>query len=530
MKKRNLLIIVLCLVLSVLTVLQSLKGTATSARFTHGTIEKMEGDWSEAVPQGDNMVKITFSYEVPGDISLPDAYLYMNSYGTSFDVFVDGEERFLHHGVQDGYAHLIKLGEANGGDQITLEFTVGAADNFLNLHRSDLYLGDQAGITSQILRENAYVFVFCLFSAMLFVVVLILAAMFRKILQPEMYEALLSLGMFILTAGIWVLTDSRLLLLATSNVPTVALISYLAFFSMPMFMLRFVRQMVDIGRRSYAVFMTLYLAILIVFSVNYLLNFFNSLLPAIAEQVMFVPTIVMVWLYGIRQLRRDADYKLKLVLMGYACYSIGCVVMLVTYYADPFSHYTRYYMLGIAGFIIFLFDTACRSIYEQMQRSVNLEVQAKLAYRDVMTDIGNRAAFREQQAVDRTYPGSIAYLMADINNLKITNDTLGHSVGDELIIRTANCLREALDGKGECYRIGGDEFLARLTDLDEAQAAKYVRRFYTLVEEENAKSELKLSVACGFVLAGTEPKDLDALLRDADAAMYREKQRIKSGA
>jgi len=529
MKKQSVLIIALCLVLSALTVVQSLGGTATSARFSRGSIEEMEGAWSEAEPQQDGTIKITLSYEVPQELSLPEAYLYMNSYGTLFDVYMDGELRYSHYEDQDGYAHLIRLGAAYGGEELALEFTLYAADNFVRLRSSSFYLGDQIGIFYQILTENSYVFVFCLFAAMLFITVLVLTVMFRKILQPDMGEALFALGMLILTAGVWVLTDSRLLLLATTKISTVALISYLAFFSMPIFMLRFVRQLLDIDRRAYRLLMTAYVAILVTFAVNYLLNIFNSLASAVAEHCMLVPTMAVVWLCGVRQLRRGAEYKLELVLTGYACYSAGCIGMLVSYYIDPFSHYTRYYMLGIAGFILFLFDTACHSVYEQMQRSVNLEVQAKLAYRDVLTNIGNRAAFHEKQEADRAYPGSIAYLMADINNLKVTNDTLGHSEGDELIVRTANCLCSALEGKGECYRIGGDEFLARLTDLNEEQAAGYVRRFYALVEKENANSELKLSVACGYGFAGGASKDLDALLRSADSAMYREKQRIKSG-
>ncbi len=114
----------------------------------------------------------------------------------------------------------------------------------------------------------------------------------------------------------------------------------------------------------------------------------------------------------------------------------------------------------------FLISAACTVLYEQVQENANVAIYARMAYMDTMTGLGNRTAFLEENKSNATFPGMISYIMMDANNLKKINDTLGHNKGDELIVTIAKCMRTAVGDSGQCYRIGGDEFVIILKNKD----------------------------------------------------------------
>lgn len=522
MKRKALLAVAaFSILLAICTLLLSAQGKTDHTTFLRGFLAEEGGSWSEEEGQP------VYTYQMPEGDNFLRAYLYMNTYGTEFEIYSRGEMIYSHSGVRDGYAYLVFVGELHSGDSLVIRFPGASVDG---LQGSTMLIGDAIGITYRIVSESVYVFVFCLISFVTVVVILVLALMFRKVLTPQQRNALISLSLFVLLATIWVLTDSRLLLIFTSCTGMVALISFLAFLSMPIFMVNFMRLMLNINSRIITVLLAMYIIVLNVYSLNYIFGLFDAMIPAVIEHVLMVITIAALWALALRRPHSEHDSKFPLVLMGYACYSISAFVMLLRYYVEPFSSYTRAYMLGIACFIVLLFVAACRDIYDQMQRNVKLEVQAKLAYLDAMTNIGNRAAFYQQCAEDETTPGTITYLVADVNNLKLTNDTLGHAEGDKLIIQAANCLQKAVEGQGQCYRLGGDEFVVRIPGLTQEQALACTKHLNELVREANETSELKLSIAVGCAWTGEEPKDLHALLERADAEMYREKQKMKSNA
>lgn len=529
MKKRILLAV--AAVLAALCLIQSVTLSAglDNMELLSGRVQELDGVWTEEEPIEDGTQWVSYTDYLEDGTFFRRAYLYINTYASTFEINVNGVLCYTHASARDGYAHLAQVGDTNGGAKVEIRFLLSGASSFVNLQSSTFYFGEPTGITRLILSESAYVFVFCIFGAFLALAVFVITFMFRKMLAKGQAGAMVSFGLFILLADIWVLTDSRLLLLATERTAAVALTSFLSFLAMPVFMLRFVRQMMEMDNLAFRALTWLYVINFYAYAVDYLIEAFDLMIPVMVAHSLLLVAMAVVWTSGLRKLRSEPSRRLKLVLMGYACYSLGSAVMLVMYFTDPFSSYTRAYMLGIAGFTVFLFDVACRSVYEQLQRSVDLEVQAKLAYLDVMTNIGNRAAFALRQEQDKAGCGPIAYLMMDINNLKETNDSYGHSAGDKIIIRAARCLKDAVGSEGDCYRLGGDEFVVRLAGVSESEAKECLARVYELIGRENEKSELKLSIAGGCAWTDAPQKDLDALLAQADAIMYSEKQKAKAG-
>jgi diguanylate cyclase (GGDEF)-like protein len=151
---------------------------------------------------------------------------------------------------------------------------------------------------------------------------------------------------------------------------------------------------------------------------------------------------------------------------------------------------------------------------------------AHLAHYDALTDLPNRALFREQleQALKRVQRGEqLAVLYIDIDEFKSVNDTLGHSVGDELLKAVADRLRGCLRKTDFVARLGGDEFAIIQTELERpADATELVTRIYEAIRApyECVGHLLTTDASIGIALAPEDGTDLDQLLKNADLAMY----------
>ena len=170
-----------------------------------------------------------------------------------------------------------------------------------------------------------------------------------------------------------------------------------------------------------------------------------------------------------------------------------------------------------------------RALAEQALR----ESQAKLshqAYHDPLTGLANRARFRSEvdRVLDRVAlaPDSIAVLFLDLDNFKNVNDSLGHAVGDRLLVEVSSRLLHATRGCDTVARLGGDEFAVLVdrirTDSDLLTVVERIQRVMrSPVSLDGA--EVMVGVSIGVARA-TPNEGTDELLRNADVAMYRAKQ------
>lgn len=161
------------------------------------------------------------------------------------------------------------------------------------------------------------------------------------------------------------------------------------------------------------------------------------------------------------------------------------------------------------------------------------EMQEKLQFmsmHDALTGLYNRAYFEEELArLDKSRRFPISLIIVDVNWLKHTNDVLGHYAGDELLQLTAKVLRKTFRAEDIIARIGGDEFAVLLLDMDALNAEQALSRVQDILSEENAsRNGARLSLALGSATA-TEVGGLIPALKQADTAMYRNKEDRKTG-
>ena len=188
------------------------------------------------------------------------------------------------------------------------------------------------------------------------------------------------------------------------------------------------------------------------------------------------------------------------------------------------------------------FDEQARSLAEAFATQVATLIKRRtlereleyMAYHDNLTGLPNRTLFRDrlQQAVARSQRSGNrgAALFVDLDNLKVTNDALGHAVGDALLQAVGERLRAAVRAEDTVARIGGDEFTLVLPDAGGATAAAQVakkilrglRRPFQLLGHE-----VHVSASMGITLFPDDATDADTLIRHGDTAMYQAKAQGK---
>ena len=162
-----------------------------------------------------------------------------------------------------------------------------------------------------------------------------------------------------------------------------------------------------------------------------------------------------------------------------------------------------------------------------------------LAMHDSLTGLPNRSLLldRLRQTLSRAQrrPSMTAVLFLDIDRFKRINDGLGHSAGDQVLREVAARLTHALRPADTVARFGGDEFCMLCEDLEGVEEARAIAdRIAQVLQPPLAleDGDLNLTASIGIALTEGDGADIaaDALIRDADAAMYRAKERGRARA
>ena len=168
----------------------------------------------------------------------------------------------------------------------------------------------------------------------------------------------------------------------------------------------------------------------------------------------------------------------------------------------------------------------------------------RLAYFDSLTGLANRVLFKDRltQALAHAsrYHSTLAVLFLDLDRFKVINDTLGHNIGDLLLKQVAGRLTESVrhsdsvsrsvdkEENHSLARLGGDEFTVLLTNLRDVQDAGTVARRIVeamanpfLIEGR----EIFVTISVGIAIFPVDGESIDALLKNADSAMYHAKEK-----
>lgn len=166
------------------------------------------------------------------------------------------------------------------------------------------------------------------------------------------------------------------------------------------------------------------------------------------------------------------------------------------------------------------------------ERRVAEDQLAHQALHDPLTGLPNRDLFldRLDHALSRLrrHPAGVAVLFVDLDNFKVVNDSLGHSAGDELLRAISERLQAAMRPSDTVARFGGDEFTILCEEIrGEHDAIAIAERIAETLKTplHLTGREVFLTTSVGIALSKQAGTDAESLIRDADAAMYRAKEK-----
>src|SRR5262245_44747961 len=153
------------------------------------------------------------------------------------------------------------------------------------------------------------------------------------------------------------------------------------------------------------------------------------------------------------------------------------------------------------------------------------------AHYDLLTNLPNRTTFRDRLTVALAQTGRsrkmLAVLFVDLDRFKTIVDTLGHTIGDQLLRGVAERLGASLEEGDTLARMGGDEFVILLPQISRAdRAVRVAQRILEAIKPpfHFERNELHITMSIGITLYPYDGEDADTLLKNADTALYRAKE------
>ncbi len=161
-----------------------------------------------------------------------------------------------------------------------------------------------------------------------------------------------------------------------------------------------------------------------------------------------------------------------------------------------------------------------RNITHQKKNQLFVEY---LSYHDQLTGLYNRRFFEEElERLDVAKSLPLTIIMSDVNGLKLINDSFGHSIGDMLLKKVSEVLKEACSQNQSISRIGGDEFVILLPNTSEVEAGQLVNKIKNISEKQKVAS-IELSISFGWMTKYHIDEDIQEIFNKAEDLMYKKK-------
>ena len=344
------------------------------------------------------------------------------------------------------------------------------------------------------------------------------------------------LSLFLLNCGVWGTMDSHIIEMlvgynsltnAVSHVSLMLLPTSLCYYIMESFQVR--------GRRilNYPLMLAYANTIGQIFLVQFFGMDYNDMLFMTHICLGIIAVVSFVLLFGetmFGNYKRNSISIIALTLGG-----ICWVVDLILFINIEFKGYQILFETGVFVMTVIMIYGMLTDYIRGVKDNTELVVYRQLCEEDEMTGLKNRRAFNfllEKIEAGKITCRDAAMIFIDLNGLKKANDELGHDVGDRLIHGIAECIQCSYRGRGvNAYRFGGDEFCVVMLECKESEE-RIRERLQEQIDAYNGvhSAEEQLSAAFGFSRLYDSQgvrKDVQIWQNEADAAMYRNKRKMK---
>lgn len=405
-------------------------------------------------------------------------------------------------------------------------------DITINMHNDlkistifEMYNGDKASLIFFIFEKNIVTLIMS-FIITLAGIGMVIASVFIK---GELAARLGWLGLVSVNSGIWVYSLAKSSQLFLDRTSVTAFLGYGTFFLLPMLVAGLLLTYESFNKRLYVhiLFWTEFIitAVILILHLLHIIQFVRLLYVVHVEVFLILACIIVEYLRSIKEGRKqESSTYYALIIIG----ALICVDIVRYYIAKPTDGVIKYSTYGLLVLLGCLAYSVIHKITISSVQETKNAIYRELAFKDTMTQLENRSSYElkvDEFRQNEEHRGMV--LIADLNNLKLINDTYGHHYGDDAIIRTATLLRRFFSDVAQCYRIGGDEFCIISENVSEKEFMTQYMLFMDAVKEESTLTKYPYSVATGYGMATGD--DIDGCIKKVDAKMYKNKRDSKKG-
>lgn len=394
-----------------------------------------------------------------------------------------------------------------------------------------IYYGSYGAICTGIIKSGVPILLMGAIAVLVGLGFILFVLVNRK--NREIDPSLSMLGIFSVFAGLWKICDvptTPLIFGHPQALSAIALISISIMGVSYMFYIR--RQFTRKNHWSWdamCAFCCASLAVIVILQLTGVADVRQTLvLCHLTILCMIIYLAVMI----IREIQsKKLSGKLKTTVIYCLICFAGAMIDLVTYYYFNDSDKMIY---GMLAFLIYVLAMGYHSLKETLSlinRGRKARHFEQMAIHDALTGLYNRAYFTNYIKNDILQKQDCHMVTLDVNNLKLCNDTYGHECGDRLLKNCADMIKQVFNSKGDCIRMGGDEFMVIMRNTTEEEMKEYLRRFQELAEEFNAThvEEFPVEIAYGTAFYNDSiDYDFNDTMRRADKKMYQMKLNMKT--
>ena len=189
-------------------------------------------------------------------------------------------------------------------------------------------------------------------------------------------------------------------------------------------------------------------------------------------------------------------------------------------------------ILGILIFSIVATVALIDNFVKEYRNETLIYMREKLVYKDILTSMKNRQSFEKQlKEDDKNINDFNSYwaISIDLSDIKYVNNNFGYSHGDKLIQNLADSIEDTFEDIGNCFRIGGDEFIILIKNEPKEKVERYIELFQSVVSSYNKLHDIKMITSLGYdsYKFGYDKSIFDLVSR-TDYMMCKNKRRFKT--
>ena len=419
---------------------------------------------------------------------------------------------------------IVEIPEAAEGQTLRLELTSPYDEMSGRINHA--FTGDRAHLQVQLFQDHMADLLFSLITIGAGIAMLTSYLFFRSIKPYEM----LYLGMFVLTSGFWFLAESRMIQFFTGNQFLIGGLAYVCLTLIPILLLMYVKNVILTDRQTWlnvptVIAFSWFLANigLQLFGIS---DFFESLTITLLLSFVIYSLVIALMIFSVFK-HRNLDAKRFLGGIGVLVVFAGMEMLSFLFYDPVFA--SSILQIGFGLFLLLTAANALTSLIRRLRTLQESAIYEQLAYTDQLTQGFNRMAFERdvQELMSDSGSNKKRWLLyVDINDMKAINDGYGHKSGDEAIRMMFRIMTDVIGESGRCYRIGGDEFAAILSEDEDV--SQVIRDLNRKISEADSGLPYHLSAAAGYAPVDQEKNaSLSDWMHEADKKMYEEKLKSK---